>query len=315
MTAWLMMLKEKRKRVSEGYDDNASTHYSWDSSVGNHAKVRPGDVIVLWDSEVLLGLSVIEDIIQGEGVKKSPYCPYCGKANVAERTKKTPRFACESSPCKQTFDEEFWKTKEVRTYRSNHERGWTSAHAHLTEEQLRPLCIKPESINSIRELDWAKFKQAWHAAPEPLPLNIINTTQQAIAGGHSVTTTRVRKGQAAFRKSLLNQFGETCAFTGASPSQALEAAHLYSYASSGEHHTHGGLLIRRDLHSLFDVGLIAVNPKSKKLDVSEDLKKYPEYWKLHGSWLSVDLAPKHLKWLGKHWDMHRGPEGQPPPSK
>jgi predicted restriction endonuclease len=126
-----------------------------------------------------------------------------------------------------------------------------------------------------------------------------------IAGGHGKATIRVRKGQPAFRKHLLQVFGEVCAFTGPAPVQALEAAHLYSYAANGKHHKGGGLLLRRDLHRLFDLGLIAVNPKTKALHLADELKKYSDYAKLDGAPLTVAVTADHTKWLTKHWDMHR----------
>lgn len=71
---------------------------------------------------------------------------------------------------------------------------------------------------------------------------------------------RVRVGQAEFRLRLLARYGNVCAFSGPSPTAALEAAHLYSYAAEGRHHDDGGFLLRRDLHRLFDLGLLAVEP-------------------------------------------------------
>lgn len=308
MTAWLMLAKEASKRVSEGYDDHPSTHYSWDSTVPNHGNVQVGDVIVLWDSKKLLGLSTIEDISQGEGTKQTPYCPKCGKADVAERKKLLPRFKCWKRTCRYTFDNAHWKTKEVKVYRSQHESSWISADGLLSADELRPLCVKPKSQNSLRELDWEKFRNAAVNASEPISLNLIETTQKAIEGGHTTTTARARRGQGSFRKKLLKHFGEKCAFTGPTPPQALDAAHLYSYAANGEHHENGGLLLRRDLHNLFDLGLIAVNPKNKKLDISEDLMNYSAYKKLHGSWITVPVTSEHMEWIAKHWEMHRGTE-------
>ena len=81
------------------------------------------------------------------------------------------------------------------------------------------------------------------------------------ANGHRQTLTRVRIGQAAFRKQLLDQFGEVCALTGPCPAEVLEAGHLYSYSKLGRHHKHGGLLLRRDVHALFDRGRLAVDPR------------------------------------------------------
>ena len=74
---------------------------------------------------------------------------------------------------------------------------------------------------------------------------------------------RTRVGQPAFRAGLFEKFGNVCAFTGIQPEEVLEAAHLYSYARIGEHKESGGILLRRDIHSLFDRGLIGVDISSE----------------------------------------------------
>lgn len=305
MTAWLVLAKTGSKRVSEGYDDNPATHYSWDSTVNNHAKLKVGDVIALWDATELLGLSVIEDIKVGQAEKETPYCLKCGKADVAERKKKLPRFVCWNQKCKHESDQAGWKRKQVTTYRSRHEAGWIDARGTLTAPELRALCVQRASQNSLRELRWDDFQHALTHGGVPLPLSVIDTTQQVIAEGHGIATIRVRKGQPTFRKHLLDVFGEVCAFTGPAPVQALEAAHLYSYAANGKHHKGGGLLLRRDLHRLFDLGLIAINPQTKTLNLADALKVYPDYARLDGAPLTVAVTADHLKWLTRHWDMHR----------
>lgn len=116
---------------------------------------------------------------------------------------------------------------------------------------------------------------------------------------------RVRRGQQKFRKSLVDQFGTRCAFTGDAPGRVLEAGHLYSYANLGQHHQHGGMLLRRDIHRLFDDGALAVSPDSLRVHVSPELEAYPQYARLHDRSLTVDLNEKRIEWLKKHWYEHR----------
>lgn len=307
MTAWLVLAKAQGKRVGAGYDDDPASHYSWDNTVPNSGALKAGDQIALWDGDVLLGVSVIEDIELGKGEKDTPYCPTCNKAEVAERKTKLPRYRCWNSECKAEFDEPGWTHKHVTTYRSRHEAGWIDMRGALNSKELRALCEHPDSQLSLRQLRAEDFRAALAGGDLPTPLDILDTTGELIAGGHNKRTVRVRVGQPAFRKNLLTTFGAVCAFSGPAPAQALEAAHLYSYAANGKHHKGGGLLLRRDLHRLFDLGLIAVNPTSNTLDVSADLAAYPDYTKLHGQPLTVPLTPIHTKWLTKHWDMHRNP--------
>jgi len=86
----------------------------------------------------------------------------------------------------------------------------------------------------------------------------------------------------------MERFGENCAFSGPQPPQVLEAAHLYSYALKPEHRVDGGLLLRRDYHSLFDAKLLAVNPSSFKIELAPRLSSFESYRNLEGRPLQVD---------------------------
>lgn len=303
MTAWLAYTAKRSKRVSVGYDDAAATHYSWDSTVPNHGTVKAKDQIVVWDGEFLIGASVIEAIEIGSMTKKTPFCPTCKLANVAPRKTMLPVYKCWD--CAATFDEPGWKTKKVTTYRSLHEAGWVNLSGVLTGTELRALCVKPKSQNALRELRWDDFQGALADTGKAAPLTVLESALEVLVGGHRKVTVRARVGQMSFRRELLDRFGAVCAFSGPAPAQALEAAHLYSYAAAGKHHPNGGLLLRRDLHSLFDLGLIAVHPDTLVLDMAGVLLEFDEYAKLHGEPLAVPVTAQHRKWLVEHWATHR----------
>ncbi|MCB0211161.1 MAG: HNH endonuclease [Anaerolineae bacterium] len=67
-----------------------------------------------------------------------------------------------------------------------------------------------------------------------------------------------RRGQAAFRQNLLDTY-KRCLVTGCEAVDALEAAHIRPYAGGGTFALSNGLLLRADIHTLFDLGLIAVD--------------------------------------------------------
>ncbi|MGQ4269981.1 HNH endonuclease [Nocardiopsis changdeensis] len=71
---------------------------------------------------------------------------------------------------------------------------------------------------------------------------------------------RRRLGQQAFKLALLEAYGGRCAITGLGLPPALEAAHIHPVADGGLHRLDNGLLLRADLHRLFDAGYIAVSP-------------------------------------------------------
>ncbi len=175
----------------------------------------------------------------------------------------------------------------------------------LDGADLRALALAPKSRLSLRRLDWELFRARIDLGWSSTPLGPVDARVALIVGGHRGATVRVRLGQAAFRRQLLAEYGPCCALTGPSPAVALEAAHLYSYAALGTHYRHGGLLLRSDVHVLFDAGLIAVDPATGLVDVAPSIRKFPAYGGLHGGPVLVELTSAQLQWLKRHWRLHR----------
>lgn len=71
-----------------------------------------------------------------------------------------------------------------------------------------------------------------------------------------------RRGQAAFRASLLAAYNSTCPITGCKVEALLEAAHIIPYLGSTTNHVQNGLLLRADIHTLFDLQLLTVDPET-----------------------------------------------------
>ena len=70
-----------------------------------------------------------------------------------------------------------------------------------------------------------------------------------------------RLGQGTFRVAVTDAYGRACAVTGEHSLPVLEAAHIKPYAQSGPHDVGNGLLLRADLHRLFDQGYLTVTPE------------------------------------------------------
>jgi hypothetical protein len=304
-SAWLLMAvgDDRQHGGNDGYDDDPDVYYSWDSTVPNHASIHVGDYIAVWDKHRLLGASVVEAIELGEANKILYKCVHCGLAGIKPRRTKSPRFKCYK--CGGVFDNPDTRVVRVTTYRSRHDAGWVDMNGLLSASTLRSLCESPESQLSLRSLRWAPFLSAAQLADGRLDLVALWARATSASTAHRRATVRVRVGQRSFRDSLLRQFGPVCALTGPAPVEVLEAGHLYSYADIGFHHQHGGLLLRRDVQTLFDRGAIAMNPDSRAISVSASLADYPHYADLDGQEAKVELTAGHLDWLRKHWAQHR----------
>ena len=84
-----------------------------------------------------------------------------------------------------------------------------------------------------------------------------------------------RRGQPAFRQQLLVNYKGRCAITGCEVEAVLEAAHIVPYKGSKTNHPANGLLLRADLHTLFDLRLVAVDVARMRLLVSPKLAGSP----------------------------------------
>lgn len=100
-----------------------------------------------------------------------------------------------------------------------------------------------------------------------------------------------RRGQQKFRKTLISAYGGHCAITGCAVTPLLEAAHITPYLGPETNSITNGLLLRADIHTLWDLGLIAVDPKNRTVWVSPDIAD-PTYRVLVGAplMLPLDLA-------------------------
>jgi hypothetical protein len=80
-----------------------------------------------------------------------------------------------------------------------------------------------------------------------------------------------RQGQSKFRSELLKAYGGQCAITDCDAEAALEAAHIFPYRGNDTNHVKNGLLLRADIHTLFDLNLISIDPNTSKVVVSSSL--------------------------------------------
>ncbi len=94
-----------------------------------------------------------------------------------------------------------------------------------------------------------------------------------------------RLGQGAFRMLIADTYARTCAFSSSHILHILDAAHIRPYSQGGTHSPTNGLLLRQDIHTLFDRGYITVTPEYK-VEVSRRIKQEfdngAEYYAIHG---------------------------------
>lgn len=121
----------------------------------------------------------------------------------------------------------------------------------------------------------------------------------------TLATIVQRRGQAVFRGNLLEAYAGRCAVTQADSIDALEAAHISAYLGPASNHAQNGILLRADIHTLFDLGLFTICYTSHQIILSERLQKTC-YGVLNGKritlpkdesqWPSSDALRIHREW-------------------
>lgn len=120
---------------------------------------------------------------------------------------------------------------------------------------------------------------------------------------------RPRLGQGAFRVMITDIYNRRCAVTGERTLPALEAAHIHRYSDGGKHEPKNGLLLRGDIHRLFDRGYVTITPKlhfEVSPRIKEEFENGRDYYSLHGTHVSSPQQvqwrpdPKALSWHNEH---------------
>ncbi len=99
-----------------------------------------------------------------------------------------------------------------------------------------------------------------------------------------------RRGQPEFRQKLLEAYDGRCAVTGCDVQEVLEACHIVPYRGPSTDHPGNGILLRADLHTLFDLGLIAFDSATGAVMVAARLKG-TNYASLTRAKLTLPAAP------------------------
>ena len=116
-----------------------------------------------------------------------------------------------------------------------------------------------------------------------------------------------RRGQKGFRRALINAYGGRCAISGCDADAALEACHIRPYRGPQTNSLSNGVLLRADLHTLFDLALLAVDTSSMTAIVAPELEG-TTYSEFAGQTFSVpegmlispitEALDVHRKWTG-----------------
>lgn len=160
-----------------------------------------------------------------------------------------------------------------------------------------------------RPLEEPELARIWaaclsHTSAVRLGDQTLRHVEEAARFGRSQLTSP-RLGQGVFRAAVLDAYDRACAIKHEHSIPVLEAAHILPYAAGGTHEVSNGLLLRADVHKLFDAGYVTVTPEAR-FEVSrrlrDDFDNGRVYYGMHGQPIALPArssmrpSPERLAW-------------------
>jgi putative restriction endonuclease len=266
---WLVLQfgSDRQYGGNAGYDDRPEV-YRYDSFVPNHLQVAAGDLLILRDRERMLGAARVATVSSCAGTKVLRKCPSCGTTGIKERTTRVPLFRCKRG---HEFEAPVEQEEPCINFVAELGDSFSSAPEAVSLEALRAACPRHADQLSIQELKISVLATlGGHATLAPLLLAEAHPGERQGAYELHATDTRTavlrqiraRQGRAEFRDGLITRYGRRCMVTGCSLMDIVEAAHISPYRGIVDNHPENGLLLRADIHTLFDRNLLGIHPET-----------------------------------------------------
>lgn len=250
----------------------------------------------------MLGAARIIRIDVAPGKKIVRRCPQCGTTGIKLRTQKELPWRCNKG---HEFSTPTEAEDEVTTYSAFFGDTFTDLQGALSASQVKQAALRPSDQLSIEEVDLSQAEALLTSHPKALGL-ISGTLVSGVLGAYEadqnqeatfsptmsdqrqavLRAIKVRRGQAAFRRKLIKRYGPACMVTGCTILDLLEAAHIVPYRGDEYNDSQNGLLLRADIHTLFDLNLIWIEPETLRVRLDARLMD-SEYAVLEGKALVV----------------------------
>ena len=131
--------------------------------------------------------------------------------------------------------------------------------------------LKLDVNEQTAEAFWSDDKPDWSG-----PGRAVLVPEAMFVAVQYENAARIKRDQVAFRAAMEVVYGGRCALTGETCFDLLDAAHIVEVKTRGGSGTTNGILLRTDLHRLFDRNLLAIDASGSAV-LSPDAKVLPSY--------------------------------------
>lgn len=299
------------------YEDRHGQSYVYDSKVQNHRQVSAGDLLFVKSTHSLDGFGRIRNLSIVDAKKTLARCPVCRQTASLRTIGGKERFRCSKG---HVSDDPQLEVIDVKKYHADFVGDWTDLERPLPLVEVRRFYLKQSLRMSIIEVDREGLTQyvegweprakaaliAWSRNPivptAPQARSVDNGEGQGDAADaidfpapgsreenlderiKLLRSIKIRRGQPQFRNALLVRFSGRCAISRCQVLGVLEAAHIRPYRRESDNNPSNGLLLRTDLHTLFDLDMIGIHPTDLRIHLHPCLLE-SEYASLQASTL------------------------------
>lgn len=152
-------------------------------------------------------------------------------------------------------------------------RGFT----RISDEKVNNILVNYDSLDQFFEqvfrcsIPLSHVERELKRAEEEAEGSVLFDPLNMVDGRQKVVRELIRRqGQPQFRKKLLRAYAGKCVVTGCHVTAVLEAAHIAPYFGAESNAVQNGLLLRADIHTLFDLGKLKITPEGK-VELHEEL--------------------------------------------
>lgn len=324
---WLVLTfgEDRQHAGNAGYDDAPGKWYSYDSYVANHRQIAAGHCLLLCDRERALGIARVTKIDEEPSTRVLQRCPVCQGTGIKRRSAKQPAYRCKKG---HEFEEPVQENASCTKYTAHFGGTFQPFVELFGRDYLRQGCPRYSDQLAMQEFDFSRMEAVlrndFPAAADLIsslvsglyiPAEAADKNRPSDAEGYQPTEgderqqvlrqIRARRGQQAFREALRTRYGDQCVVSGCRILHVLEAAHIRPYRGKLDNHMENGLLLRADLHTLFDLDLIGIEPVTLTVHFHPEVDS-GEYRDLQGRVLSCSSGNRPSKQaLESRWEAFK----------
>lgn len=317
MKGWIAIVALE-EAVGASYRPSAG--YAFGDHTPHHRHVAANDIFFVRSQTQLLAIARVQRVDAGSSEKSVQRCPTCGTGQLGYRSTRTNSYRCLYG---HEFSQPVASTRSGTEYKASFGLDYVEVSARIEAAELRPfeltnsrqLSLRPCDLDGLiryivrRDRNAEQVLKSWLSA-RPLSLtdedaDLAEPADVLDEREHRNLGILLRRGRKMFRDELIRRYGARCMISGCTTMALIEAAYIQPESAPKFNNPTNGLLLRSDLHTLFDLNLLGIDPARLAVAVHPDILR-SEYKSFNGTTLQVaNGRGPNRRALATRWERYQ----------